>query len=369
MTYRHLNFWPLAAALALSLTACGDEAEGEAAQEPCELTLPQDGEPFDKLSDYCFFQGDLAEHTPSEGVYAYGVNTKLYSDKSQKLRFFVLPEGEKIGFNETEKWDFPVGTVLVKTFYYPNDARSPEGGRQILETRLLVKKADEWDTEVYRWNEDQTDAEHYLIGQTVDVEWIDEDGESQTVDYKIPAKSDCKSCHNHNDKITLLGPRTRQLNMQNDYGDGPINQITYFDQQGLLDGAVPPVDTLPKLIDPKDETQPLELRARTYLEGNCAHCHSEGGPARNSALFLSIDEEDPYHWGVCKTPIAAGGGTGGRPYDIYPGKPERSIMLFRMNSNDPEIKMPELPLRTIDEFGVNLVTEWVTNMEGTCAPE
>jgi len=37
-------------------------------------------------------------------------------------------------------------------------------------------------------------------------------------------------------------------------------------------------------------------------------------------------------------------------------------MTFRMKSNDPEIKMPELPLRTVDEFGVSVVSEWIANM-------
>jgi uncharacterized repeat protein (TIGR03806 family) len=368
MTYLTSKHLLLAAGLAvsfsLSLTGCGEDP-GEA-EPACELNLPEDGEPFETLSEYCFFQGEMTAHEPSEGVYAYDVNTVLYSDLSQKLRFIALPEGEKIGFHETEKWEFPVGATLVKTFYYPNDARDASKGRNILETRLLVRRQNGWHTEVYRWNEEQAEADHYLVGKSVEVDWIDETGEEVTSQYLIPAKSDCKSCHNHSDEIVPLGPRSRQLNGPYDFGDGPVNQIEHYAGLGLFDVEPPATNELPKLIDPADETEPLDLRARTYLEGNCAHCHSEGGPARNSGLYLDINETEPYRWGVCKPPIAAGGGSGGNPYDIVPGEPDRSIMIYRMSSMDPEVKMPELPLRTVDEFGVGLVSEWIAEMDGEC---
>jgi hypothetical protein len=61
-------------------------------------------------------------------------------------------------------------------------------------------------------------------------------------------------------------------------------------------------------------------------------------------------------------PAAAGQGTGGFPHDIVPGKPEESIVIFRMNSLDPEIKMPELPNRVIDKAGVQLISDWIAAM-------
>src|SRR5699024_2467430 len=105
-------------------------------------------------------------------------------------------------------------------------------------------------------------------------------------------------------------------------------------------------------------------RARTYLAGNCAHCHSPGGAARNSGLYLNIEQEDRSALGVCKPPVAAGAGAGSLHYDIVPGHPEKSIMSYRINSMDPAVKMPEIPLTTIDHFGVNLLSEWIRQMEG-----
>jgi len=68
---------------------------------------------------------------------------------------------------------------------------------------------------------------------------------------------------------------------------------------------------------------------------------------------------------VCKVPAAAGPGTGGHPHDIVPGDPDTSIVIFRMNSLDPEIKMPELPNRVIDARGVELIREWISALPMT----
>jgi uncharacterized repeat protein (TIGR03806 family) len=357
----------IALVVAAGLAGCGDEGEAQQNSD-CELTRPPAGEFFDKLSDYCFFQGNIAAQKPSDGVVPYDVNTKLYSDRSSKFRFMVLPEGAKITFRESERWDFPVGTILVKTFYFPKDARDPSKGLNLIETRLLMRGEEDWETHTYRWNEAQTDATSFLIGTTLSVDWVDENGEPVQTDYNIPSKSDCRNCHASGDNTVELGPRTRQLNRVRDFGDGPVNQLEYYEQLGMFTADIPEAETLPKLIDPKDESFELDERARAYLEGNCAHCHNPSGAARNSGLFLNIEQEDRTALGICKHPIAAGRGAGDLFYDIVPGHPEKSIMVYRMNSMEPAVKMPELPLTTIDHFGVNLISEWISNMEGECPP-
>lgn len=352
---------------AATLVGCSDDADDGRASN-CELSLPPVGEFYDNLSDYCFFRGDPAAQTPSDGLVPYAVNTKLYSDHSSKYRFIALPEGEKIEFHETDRWQFPVGTTVVKTFYFPDDLRAPDGSRRLVETRLMVRQEDDWSTHTYLWNTEQTEAASFLVGKGIDVNYIDQDGESVDGKYRVPAKSDCRNCHASGDKTVLLGPRTRQLNRLNDYGEGPVNQLEYFAERGMFDGPIPAVDTLDHLIDPKDTSLPLDKRARTYLEGNCAHCHNSGGAARNSGLFLAIDVDTPITWGRCKTPIAAGRGAGDLYYDIVPGKPEESIMVYRMDSMEAGVKMPELPLTTIDRFGVDLISEWISQLPGDCPP-
>jgi mono/diheme cytochrome c family protein len=113
--------------------------------------------------------------------------------------------------------------------------------------------------------------------------------------------------------------------------------------------------------DPKTGT--LDERARAYLEVNCAHCHNPKGPARTSALDLLASQTDPTLWGLHKPPVAAGRGTGGRKFDIVPGKPDESIMVFRMESTEPGVMMPELPRRMVDDEGVALIREWIAKMK------
>jgi uncharacterized repeat protein (TIGR03806 family) len=348
-------------------TTRSDDADASENAPPCELERPEPGEPFERLRDYCFFRGDPADQDGrlSEGVVPYAVRSKLYSDESHKFRFLVLPENGQIDYDRRELWGFPEGTIVVKTFYFPHDARQPDAGRRLLETRLMVKRNGAWKPRVYKWNASQTKATRHLVGDDVEVQWTNEKGEEVTTDYRVPTENKCKSCHMRDNDLTLLGPRTRQLNRPFEYASGEANQLEHLEQQGLFDtNEIDSPDELPQLPDPKNEDLPLEKRARAYLEGNCAHCHNaEGGGASNSGLFLNYRQDDRRKLGVCLHPTAAGSGTGGYEYDIKPGHPGESIMVYRMEASDPEIKMPELPLRTVDRFGVRLIRDWIAQME------
>ena len=110
----------------------------------------------------------------------------------------------------------------------------------------------------------------------------------------------------------------------------------------------------------------LEQRAREYLDANCAHCHNAAGAADTSALHLNIGAPVDRKLGVCKTPVAVGRGSGDRNYDIYPGRPDESIMIYRMQHSDPAIAMPELGRSTVHAEGVALVSEWTASMAGDC---
>jgi len=346
---------------------CEGTDNGPVEQEPpCELRMPEPGaEAFGTLGEYCFFRGEPAaqDGEPSAGVVPYEVRSKLYSDESDKFRFIVLPEGETIDYDDRELWGFPENTIIVKTFYFPHDARNPSAGRRLLETRLLRKVEGQWKPYVYLWNEEQTEAGRRRIGKDRSVEWVDEAGEERTLEYRVPDENKCKSCHSRENRVELLGPRTRQLNHKYEYADGERNQLEAMAQQGMFDEAIGEVGELPALPDPKDKSLDIETRARSYLEGNCAHCHRKGGGASNSALFVSWRQENRRKLGVCKQPPAAGGGTGGYEFSIKPGYPEDSIMVHRMKSSEPDIKMPELPLKTVDTFGVKVVSEWIEQME------
>ena len=64
-----------------------------------------------------------------------------------------------------------------------------------------------------------------------------------------------------------------------------------------------------------------------------------------------------------KPPVAAGRGSGDLDYTIVPGQPDKSIMVYRMESTDPGIMMPELGRKLVHNEGVELVKKWIKEME------
>jgi hypothetical protein len=99
---------------------------------------------------------------------------------------------------------------------------------------------------------------------------------------------------------------------------------------------------------------------------NCGHCHNPGGSARTTGLFLPLEENDPAHLGVCKSPVAAGAGSGGLTFDVAPGDPTQSIFVFRMSSIEPAIAMPQIGRSVVDRAGVALVRAWIQGLPGSC---
>ena len=234
----------------------------------------------DKLSSYGFFVGKLAELKPAEGIYQYELNTPLFSNYAEKLRFIKFPEGTQADYNDTTVFNFPVGAILIKNFYYANDFRRPEKGRRILETRLLVHEEEGWQAYPYIWNDDQTEALYDPAGETKNITYINPNGKKVSTPYVIPNKNQCKGCHIRNSKMVPIGPSARQLNRDISFSSKTENQLSYWRSLNLLK----PFDaqSVPKLAQWDNSSALLNDRARAYLDANCGHCHSRGGPASTS---------------------------------------------------------------------------------------
>ena len=320
----------------------------------------------DRLSDWGLF-ADGATQTPVEGVVPYELISPLFSDYAVKHRFIRLPEGGRITYTESGDWVYPVGTVLVKTFGFLNDRRDPSAGERIVETRLLSLEEDgRWHPYVYAWNDDATEAVRAAAGRRVPVEWIHDDGSTVSIEYRVPNEVQCANCHGGTEDTSPIGPRTEQLDRDNDYGAGPENQIDHMVALGWFDGPVPAFGERPRFEDPMG-TGDLNLRARAYLDANCSGCHQETGVAGQSGLWLNAFITNDATIGICKEPVAAGRAAGGRPFDIVPGDPDNSVMVYRMESEEPGVKMPELPSVLSHREGVGLIREWIAAMPpGAC---
>ncbi|MBV6652163.1 MAG: hypothetical protein KI786_00295, partial [Mameliella sp.] len=192
--------------------------------------------PYNQLSDYRFFKTLNSEGaTPNTGVLPYEPITPLFTDYAHKARYVWMPDSVEATVAEDGQIIFPDNTVLIKTFYYPADFSHPDQSRDLVETRLMMKTNGTWDAYTYIWNERGTEAELNLVGDFKSVSWTDEQGHAQTVEYAIPNKNQCKSCHNQENILMPIGPKVRNLNKAYAYADGRlVNQVEQWQAAGKL---------------------------------------------------------------------------------------------------------------------------------------
>ncbi|MBV8500443.1 MAG: hypothetical protein JO006_01850 [Paucibacter sp.] len=363
-----------AVALAFSLAAC-DKPMGPVAWH-------ETGKPA-SLSEWALMRADGKQLVLNKGVEPYELNSPLFSDYAHKLRTVWMPAGKSGHYSEKDVFDLPVGTVISKTFYYPKGENgqvlksiSDTGAEfvngaldlkqnRLVETRLLVHRAEGWVAMPYVWNAEQTEATLARVGDQMPM-----DLEGQKFTYVVPNENQCASCHmtHYNASKTLepIGLKTRHIN-RDLFGE---NQLARLVRVGYLQGVpglgAQELAALPRAPDWHDAKLPVEARARAYLDINCAHCHNPKGPASTTALNLEPFLAPNLHLGLCKPPVAAGKGTGNRLFGIVPGEPDASIMLYRLASTEGGEMMPELGRSTAHAEGVALIKEWVASMSGGC---
>jgi len=319
-----------------------------------------------QLSGFGFFADAVAQQ-PADGVLPYDLITPLFTDYAKKHRFVFVPEGQSAPYNPDDVFALPVGSALIKTFAYPADMRMPDANVRLVETRVLAHTQKGWRAYPYVWNAEMTAADLKPLGAKQDISWIDAGGAEKSTRYLVPNMNQCRSCHvkglGRDRQMSPIGPEAKHLNHDYPYADGLANQLTRWTKAGILTGAPENPDDAPRVADWADETAPIDARARAYLDINCAHCHMPDGPAHTSGLYLDTRITDPAQYGIFKRPVAAGRGSGGFDFDIAPGEPDHSILTYRLDSADPGIMMPELGRTMIHDEGVELIREWIAQME------
>jgi len=369
-------------------------AVGACAREARPPHFFPNGRP-EKLSDWQMVYADGGRLALNTGVVAYDLNTPLFSDYAHKLRTVWMPAGMAAKYDADATFDFPVGTVITKTFYYPlpkGAARSATAVARtydqsadfvdhvsgtsglnlsqvhLIETRVLVRREQGWDALPYVWNAAQTEAELSRTGDVMPLELVSDDGSREAFTYVVPNENQCAGCHVVDLKtktIAPIGPKARHLNREFVYANGSANQLVRWTELGYLTGA-PTSATAPRNANWRDTTQPINARARAYLDINCGHCHNPKGPANTTSLDLTVSAPADRHLGMCKPPVAAGRGTGDHFMDIVPGKPDDSILPYRMTSSEPGVMMPEQGRNTTHHEGVALIREWIAEWPGDC---
>lgn len=294
------------------------------------LVVPQF---VNNLSDMHIYAGNLEDLNPSTYTFEYELITPLFTDYAYKQRLIALPPGEAMQYVDNGLPTFPDNTVIAKTFYYFNDERDTSLGKKIMETRILIKQNGTWVTGNYKWNDAQTEATLDPNGSVVAYNYVDNAGQPKSVNYEIPANTDCFTCHSNNSIITPIGPKLRSMHFN--------NQLQSFVDQNLLTNItdVSNITTLPDWQNDRDYT--LMQRARAYFDVNCAHCHSPGGTCDTTSILDFTFE---------------------RPFDETNIYLQRFTIQARTQNYANDYSMPLIGTTMIHTEGYNLIEAFVNSL-------
>ena len=224
----------MAAALLLPLlSACGGSSGGGSAGAPppsssvCDVQ--QDGINWaalreadcPRLSDYNLFDAAGAPRTPGQ---VFEPSVMLFSDYTLKYRVVFIPPGEQALFDAEEAFDFPVGSVISKTFSLPTTTDGDLPARA-LETRLMIRREQGWKGLPYVWDEDGREARLRIAGALLPQQIL-RDVVQVDFTYQVPDANQCLTCHRRGDQgMQPIGVRARYLNHDIDHQGSAVNQL------------------------------------------------------------------------------------------------------------------------------------------------
>lgn len=345
--------------------ACATETVTITVLEASPVNFDINNVPYATLSEYNFFEGNMVELNPVFGVLPYELITPLFTDYALKKRFVWMPTGLQASYvSDGDIFNFPVGTVIIKNFYYNNVL--PENATKVFETRLLIKAQTEWIFAEYIWNEEQNEAHYDMNGRNIPIQWL-QNGQQMEVNYRIPSEAECLMCHKTVGQAIPIGPKPQNINSIFNYQEGSKNQLQKWEEMGYLESNYP--SNILTTVKWNDLSQPADLRMRSYFDSNCAHCHTTGGHCDYRPIKLAFNESaDPTNLGVCVEPDEdISFWIDENPsHIVMPGDINNSVMYHRMNTTEDAIKMPLIGRSLIHNEAVDLLVEWINSLTGTC---
>jgi uncharacterized repeat protein (TIGR03806 family) len=301
---------------------------------------------------------DMQTMEPEGFLVPYAVNSPLWSDGAVKTRYMALPRNTHIHFAAQGEWQFPAGTVFVKTFQLPVDDTDASVLRR-LETRLLVRDTNGYVYgATYKWRADGSDADLVTAGMTEDITIKTATG-TRIQHWFYPGRQDCLTCHT-TAAGGVLGANTRQLNGNFKYGNGVSdNQLREWSHLGLFDVTLTrqQLPNLEKLVSVTDKHASLDVRVRSYFDSNCSQCHRPGGA---EAFFDARFDTPPQKQGIINGPVANPLGISGARI-VVPEDLDRSILLHRISVLG-EMQMPPLARNLNDTNAIKTVAQWINSL-------
>ena len=334
--------------------------------------------PYPVLSDYHFFEGAMKDQIPALNVLPYKPASSLFSDYAHKKRFVWMPLGVSATYNsDSTTLELPVGAALIKTFYYDNVQNViPVGATRIVETRIMIRKATGWIFANYVWNAAQTEAYYDLAGSFTPITWIDENNVEKSANYRIPSEAQCVVCHKKREIINNvmvetyvpIGIKPQNLNYGYTYSSTARNQLSKWIEQGYLQNNFTFPTIANSTIDYEDTSRSIELRARSYVDINCAHCHQDNRHCDYRPMRFAFTEtaNNPTNMGVCVETQDMQDFPSALSKIVTPGDINRSMMYYRLNTTDEAIRMPLHGRTLIHDEAIILIQAWINSLPGQC---
>lgn len=332
------------------LVACGDNGSQPVdAAPPGDEMVIDDGGPADaNLMPMNLADTGLCNDGPcaviNPGILAYAPQYELFSDGATKRRWIQLPAGTKIDTTDMNYWKFPVGTKLWKEF-------TTTGGTRI-ETRFIMKVEEDdslqsaWYWASFIWDPSNTSSSFFSAATG--------NPDAQGTTHDVPSRSQCRNCHQKTPG-RVLGVNAMSLDFTNPDG---------IDLQDLVDMdllSAPPAGTTP--FFPLTALTPAERNAFGFMHANCGGCHNPTSPTHDSVVIelrmdttkLAAHDMPAYTTLVNKTAML--GTVAGTL--VVPSMPSESVVIKRLESLIPGVKMPELGTETLNTDGIAAVTAWI----------
>ena len=330
---------------------------------PANLAFPR------KLSETGLF-APLKPLAPASGVEPWSPAALMWNDGAVAQHHLAIPGDGVIATTNSRRvingfmWHFPTNTVLARTLTLEMKRGEPASARRI-ETQLLHFDGQGWNPYTYRWNPAQTDAALVPAegaSELFNVTDATAPGGRRELAWRFHSRAECLRCHNvwANETVGFnwlqLGAAT-YAPAKGETTNAP-SELRRLEERGLMQVSGLPKN-LARLVNPHDTAQPLDLRARSWLHANCASCHRNGAGG-GIPSHMNIDKKlDTARLLDAKPTRGDFGLTDARV--IAPGRPYSSALLWRITTEGAG-HMPMTGSRTVDEAGMKLVRDWISNM-------
>jgi hypothetical protein len=325
-----------------------DASTPDAATPPEDAGEPCAGPPGLYKDAYC--------QVLSDGIERFTPRYPLWSDGAKKDRFIYLPAGTRIDTSNPDRFSFPVGTRLYKTF---------AAGDLRVETRVLSKVSsgvgfDRWSVLSYAWSADQHSVSAAPSGGVTNALGSGLD---------IPSQANCKSCHNMTGADAVIGFNALQLN----HDDGGLALADLLLRGSLVNGS----SGTPANVSLSNAVFPGNAQARAalgYLHGNCGHCHGGPTPRAEQRLWSVLGMTDLQDAPIMESAVCqclqlwrGRQNDAGSFYTlrVSPGRAELSGIIGRMSSRIRGEQMPPVGTNHIDPTGLATVRAWIDSLDSS----